>query len=323
MNLIIEKKITTKYTKVMLSESLYSIALYIYINKNNVRDTLFLLGDNINYNAVKEKLNNYIIYDKKLAYPKNSIDLFFLKNRIFTGNYRSISLFINGEYDFYGSDHVSLSPLLFSYNLFLIEDGLSNYTVYRCKRNIKYYIKKILGIPVYEKGYDPKTKKIYLTQICKIPQELNGKYEIIDRNHFLNSLGFLLGGVFFTEISDFGDVQLLITQPLSEDNFMTEIEKIIIYKSMINQKLRLVIKAHPREKTEYKKYFPNAIIIESQVLAESLFISDSIKEVKTIFSSAVINYPFHRKVKVYIKGTKFNDSLLNNFGCIDEKFINY
>ena len=323
MGIIIEKKITTGYDKVMLTESLYSLALYIYINDNKTADTLFLLGDVINNDKIKKKLENYIIYNPALAKPKNNIEVFLLSNGFLFGRYKEIHQYINyyKVNSFFGHDHLSISPMLYSKKMIIIEDGLSNYKEPKETTRFKSIVKKIFRIPIDVKGYDFRTEVIYLTGMSDISNKLSKKACLIDRMLFIISLSEILGGVFYYDLDLNGKCLLLITQPFSEDGFFNEENKIKLYKKMSNTKLTLIIKPHPRELTNYKKYFPEAIIIANEVLAESLLENDNIVEIRTVFSSAILNYPYTRSLKLYIRGSEFNSNLLDSFGCIPEKTI--
>ncbi|PKH58253.1 hypothetical protein CXF83_02165 [Shewanella sp. Choline-02u-19] len=65
---------------------------------------------------------------------------------------------------------------------------------------------------------------------------------------------------------------LLFTQPWSEDFAYTEAQKIRGYKMLIEElgmdELKLVIKPHPRETTDYNKYFPDSVILNSSFPSE-------------------------------------------------------
>ncbi|OBU32392.1 glycosyltransferase family 52 [Photobacterium phosphoreum] len=321
MDLIKEKKITKKYKNIMITQSLYSLALYIFVNKNLESDTLFLLGDNINYESIKMELSNFIIYDVRSAGPKNITEWMLLSKGVIFGRFKKINKYINVDTVIYGHDHISLSPLFFKREMIIIEDGLSNYTENYNDLTRNQKIKKILNIKFKTKGYSEATKIIYLTGMSKIPDELINKVRLVNRKDFIKGLKSILNGVFYSELKIKRKAQLLITQPLSEDNFISESQKILIYKKLIDKDLILIIKPHPRELTDYKKHFKNAIVINNEKLAESLFDNDNVTDIYTIFSSALISYPFERNVNVHIKGTMNNNSLISKVGFVEEQEI--
>jgi|TARA_Y100000294_G_C8547799_1_gene333951 hypothetical protein len=88
---------------------------------------------------------------------------------------------------------------------------------------------------------------------------------------------------------------LLITQPLSEDSFVSEEEKIELYKKILDEYTdgeKIYIKVHPREKTDYENVFnvdyqiiPRDFPIELFDLLPNVYFEKSI----TIWSGAVNN----------------------------------
>ena len=86
---------------------------------------------------------------------------------------------------------------------------------------------------------------------------------------------------------------LLITQPFSEDKFMSEEEKIELYKNIIKQYdfNEILIKPHPRETTNYNKIFPKIKVIRGNFPLEILMVLGvKFKEVVTVYSTAALNF---------------------------------
>ncbi|MBO7244563.1 MAG: hypothetical protein J6V53_04710 [Alphaproteobacteria bacterium] len=96
---------------------------------------------------------------------------------------------------------------------------------------------------------------------------------------------------------------ILITQPLSEDSIVSEEEKIQLYKSILsNYDLdQVVIKPHPREKTNWGEIFPNVPIITRQVPAELLSMMVKPKKVCTFYSTAAFSLCPPENVDIYSK----------------------
>lgn len=96
---------------------------------------------------------------------------------------------------------------------------------------------------------------------------------------------------------------ILITQPLSEDGIISEEEKIALYNSILtNYKMdEVVIKPHPREKTNWANIFPGTPIITRQVPAELLSMMVEPKNVCTFFSTAAFSLCPPEKVDIYSK----------------------
>ena len=96
---------------------------------------------------------------------------------------------------------------------------------------------------------------------------------------------------------------ILITQPLSEDNIISEEEKIALYNSILtNYNIdEVVIKPHPREKTDWAKIFPMVPIISRQIPAELLSMMMEPKNVCTFFSTAAFSLCPPERVDIYSK----------------------
>ncbi|PSU17625.1 hypothetical protein CTM96_21710, partial [Photobacterium phosphoreum] len=249
----------------------------------------------------------YVIYIRKL--PKN-----LLLKCLFYINYRIINHSIKNEFNkkdlkYFGVDHVFFADFLNRYEYILIEDGLLNY-IYNSKRKNRLYNFFISNNKTY--GRSDKCSKIYLTGIRKIPNEILNKVELlsIDKKDTLND--------YYGELIK--DSFILITQPLSEDGVITENEKIGIYKNIIlkynKDKKNIVIKPHPREKTDYSKLFKDTKVMNKNTPFE--YFSNTIaydNVVITLFSTAIYNICVREKIFV---GTKINNKILKYFGDISE-----
>lgn len=96
---------------------------------------------------------------------------------------------------------------------------------------------------------------------------------------------------------------ILITQPLSEDGIVSEDEKVALYKSILsNYDMNdVVIKPHPREKTNWAEIFPNTPIITRRVPAELLAMMVEPKNVCTFYSTAAFSLCDPEHVDIYSK----------------------
>lgn len=221
----------------------------------------------------------------------------------------------------YGADHLSHSLLfLKKCSFFLIEDGTENYHQKSYKRSWK---NKLFSIPKF--GMYKNVKRIYLTKRENIPDCIKSKVEYIS----IKDLWFkkteeekleilYLLGIDMKKIQLLiGEPFILFTQPLSEDYILTENEKIELYKSIIDKydASKLVIKPHPREKTDYSRIFPNVKVFDETYPSEVLDILEvKFSRVITLFSTAAFSYP---KEKVDFYGTKIHPKLLAKFGNIE------
>jgi hypothetical protein len=103
---------------------------------------------------------------------------------------------------------------------------------------------------------------------------------------------------------------LILTQPWSEDQIVSEITKIQYYKTIAQayeDNAQIVIKPHPRESTQYRQHFPFAIILPNQFPVEVLNYSDIVIDLGvTINSSALGNISCVRE-KIYLGTSNFRE----------------
>lgn len=97
---------------------------------------------------------------------------------------------------------------------------------------------------------------------------------------------------------------VLITQPLSEDNMLSESEKVDLYTRIINVygAENVVMKPHPREKTNWHTLFPDMPVIPRQIPVELLTKLVDLNRVATFFSTAAFGSVPDEKIDFYSEG---------------------
>lgn len=323
-------------------DTVYSLFLYLLIENKNINETFYFLGEGISEN-IRKNFKNYYLPKRKV--DKNKV-IDYIRMYRYYKNIRKILKDNNFfEKKIYLQDHLESSSFFLEnmQECILIEDGLLNYDknnllkVNNMKENLKY--KKIFkervikGITKKYKilGLSDKIKKVYLTGIAEIPDLIKDKVEIINLKEKWKQLSFKeqeeILRIFDLRNSDLIKWQklenriLLITQPLSEDGIISEKEKIEIYKEIVekNRSENIMIKPHPREKTNYKNIFPNIELIEGKFPLEILMLLGiNFKEVITIFSTAALN--FKGITNVNFIGTENNEHLKEKVGEIKKVY---
>ena len=280
--------------RVAFIENNYTLLIYLLIEIESKKDIILYKGNSIDTSS-KVKLWVFIL---KIIFKYDTV---------------------------YGVDHTFIgSKLLRAKNFILIEDGLMNYQEKK-QSKLKGYLKKILlKKPIL--GRAKNVKKIYLTGLAPIPKEIAHKVEIInlkelwdkktleEQNEILDIFSFDLN---IKEKIKGRDI-ILFTQPLSEDNVITEEEKLKIYSEIIKKypKKRLVIKTHPREKTNYKDIFKEYLILDNPFPFEILNLLDvKFNKAITLFSTAALG--LGEGVEVDFYGTEVHDKILERFGSCD------
>lgn len=96
---------------------------------------------------------------------------------------------------------------------------------------------------------------------------------------------------------------LVVTQPLSEDNMMAEADKIELYRRIISVygADQVIIKPHPREKTDWTTVFPEAPVIPKQVPMELLARLAKLERIATFFSTSAFGTLPDDRVDFYAK----------------------
>ncbi|MFM4943852.1 glycosyltransferase family 52 [Aeromonas bivalvium] len=293
------------FNNVLVVDSSYSLLIYLTIFNEKKDNTLYIVSDGI----CSEVRNNFkeVIYLQKGV--RGFIDL--LIKCVLNTKLRGV-LLNRSRCRFYGHDHLFFSPPFIS-RFTIIEDGLSNY----CCSNRKFPVSMLLPNKVPGDGNN--IERVLLSGIKDVPTEISNKVEYFSLKKSWDMLSVTyrdsINSLFsFDETElEFCDA-LLLTQPLSEDGFILESEKIEIYQDIINQfgNMKVVIKPHPREKTNYTEIMTGCVVVDGKYPAELICLnSKKINTVITIFSTSI--YSFSECRKVFI-GTERYPSLMNKVG---------
>lgn len=299
----------------------YSLMIYLLLTEVKIRKESIIILENIDiklpYRTIKIK--------NKL---KNRVSIYLYE--LFLNFCIKILILLKGKKNLvYGQDHTLIgNKLLEVGNFYLIEDGSMSYSFPKnikenlLKRKINYFMKRKEYL-----GVDSSVKKIYLTGLAPIPEEIIHKVEIInlkelwnkktleEQNEILDIFSFDL---YIKEKIKGRDI-ILFTQPLSEDNVIAEEEKVKIYSEIIKKypKERLVIKTHPREKTNYKDMFKEYLVLDNPFPFEILNLLDvKFSKAITLFSTAALG--LGEGVEVDFYGTEVHDKILERFGSCDD-----
>lgn len=273
-----------KYTQVCIIDSVYAILVFLLVKQCKIDDVLFIFWKNVPP-SVRKALSNNIVYNEPL--DPISKPLNFVSNVKCVFNFFKLFKKIDREnVQYCGQDHLPFSRLLLNFtnkSFIEYEDGYVNYT--KRQRPLKFrLIRKFLLSDTEEKfGHSSKVKKIYLTNptIDIVYGDIKPKIEWVDllelwkalpddkKNFICETFGLLNKPEDFNGIDTF-----IMTRPLSEDGECSEIEKVSKVKEAINllNSQNFVIKPHYRETTDYKNYFPNALVVKEKYPLELFFL---------------------------------------------------
>lgn len=312
-----------KYKQICCIDSIYSLLLYFLLFPNSKNATFFFVS-----NGIRENIRNKLPHIKYVHIPKsnNKFVLFIYHFYIYIVLFLYVKKHgLGREIPVYGHDFLKWTDFFVHYanNFVLIEDGVANYTCpiqfYNKYKQSIFYRFLVNTFPTFTLpfGLSNNVSKIYLTGILDVPDIIRNKVEIVSMNLLWERLSKeQKKDILNLYISNMNDIDylmstkrsvLLLTQCLSEDGRCTEQEKINLYRKMLNgySPEDIIIKTHPREKTNYKILFPKAYVVNSSIPFQllNLLLSLNIKTAITYSSTAI--YCLSDKIDKIV----FDDSL--------------
>lgn len=221
-----------------------------------------------------------------------------------------------------GSDS-SKSYFIYTYsknNIYMIEDGARTYT--KRQGYFEQFIKSYITKTPLGGGFDSEITRLYAQYPKKLPQELHAKAKELniqkEVDKFKQGLKDELFEVFLSKEHfkiDGTHLALILTQPISEDGLVLNEEvKISIYKDMISKvpsHLKVILKTHPRERTNYAKHFKNITVLPGLFPIELLSLHQNFyfDEGYTLFSTALSNLDIVNKR--YFVGKRYLDKFIS------------
>lgn len=308
---------------VCIVNTVYSFFLYLLlVDESEYKKTFFFCSEKFPL-EIRSKLNHY-------CFARLSSNIFvqiFMRIAI---NYLSYFCwpFLKTAKIYGGDNYYYSSGLIKNRSMILIEDGIWNYADHNKVIKFKYLRRLLFGKIVSQGawGRSDNVEKIILTGIKEIPESIKYKSEIISIEELWNnsSIGkktkiLEYFNFSYDEIKYVSKFKILVlTQPLSEDLLMPEYDKLNLYRKLLCDvigKEPILFKLHPRDKTDYRKYFSNIEIFDKPIPMEILSLFGiRFDKVYTIFSTAAKNLPY--KSEVHFLGTSCHYNLLKTYGDI-------
>jgi len=265
--------------------------------RNNVNHIFFPITVLLPYNSFSNIIINYIRIIQITFY------IYILRIKLFKKTRGHIV-------KSYGHGHLLFSFPLYEYkDSAIIEDGVGNYAELPKFKEYpplqKFLLAKLFGKHIrtmYDGfGTHPNVKEVYLTknkgysEYIKdkvIVKELDSLMKSIDDTH-KNKILKIFNADEINKMNIKKTDILLLTEPFSEGLELTIEEEIEIYKNIISQyeESQIIIKPHPRETKDYKKYFPNIRILTTPFPLELFkLMGITFNKILTIHSSAALNF---------------------------------
>ncbi|QFI54996.1 glycosyltransferase family 52 [Aeromonas simiae] len=273
-------------------DNIHGLMTYIFYMPTSIDSTVFIVSD-----GVPEKVCKKLKYYVKVPSFKNHNKALAILMRVamFFCCHIAVWLFFKkNNYKYVGHDHLFFSSPFLINGFILIEDGLANYVKNSERKNSLYNTtRQLFGYqPCF--GYDKRIKKIILTGLDITPLELQDKAEIINiASNWCNmgqSIRNMVYDIFNYEYVNLSDSVVILTQPLSENQIISEDKKIKIYKDIVNKYINevdgvnIVFKPHPREQTNYKNYF-DCEVLPNETPFQIILLNSTPKVIATLFSS--------------------------------------
>ncbi|GGJ88994.1 polysialyltransferase family glycosyltransferase [Parabacteroides faecis] len=327
---------------VCIVDTVYALLIYLLKSDiNDIHDTYFFVSEGI-HPSIQNNLTHKYIYKKKHL-PNLISEIYdLIRLRIF----KYIRWPFIKDSLIYSQDHLPYSiPLVGNKSYSYIEDAPYIYSIIKANNwldnkikywNDRYYIKKI-NLYIFGKTYK---KPVGLSNSCKeiilsvkdiAPFWTNKKITIIDIFKIWSNspeekkkLIYKIYNITNEDIEELKSKSIIIlTQRFVTDGILTEEEQIRIYKKIISyyDSNKILIKPHPRDKIDYKKYFNN-ISCFNKIIPSQLFDLLGIRFDKavTICTSAVFDFSY--KIEIDWFGSKIHPKIFDQEGEIDISQIN-
>ncbi len=276
------------FNQIFVANSAYSLFTYLLMFPDKTDDTLFVVGP-----AIKEARLPVKMW---LEFPSKEADIKDIEDMTYK-LMQDISGILEGKkIPCYGNANKANNPFVEAfierYPFYALSDGLSDYDLF----------------PTYYQ--DDRILKCYST--ADIIKDLNhDKLTKFDVQSLWNALSeerkTKIADIFNISAKDLSMAAsrsvVLITQPLSEDNMMSESDKAELYSRIVNNYgvENVVLKPHPREKTKWSDVFWDMPIIPRQIPVELLTKLVLLNRVATFFSTAAFGSVSDDKIDFYAK----------------------
>lgn len=186
----------------------------------------------------------------------------------------------------------------------------------------KLALKKMLGIPV-DYFQDDKLIAVYVQNPDLYDNRFGNKMHSFDLKELVrkSEIGIRAAELFVEEegvnaLKEANGKVIVFTQPLSEDGFITESQKIEMYKLICScfPKSQVLLKTHPRDTTSYSQI--DATVIYDSFPSEVFdILGISFSAAIGICTSAVNNVTANNKVNIndnFLKDTKFSEKMMKD-----------
>lgn len=322
------------YRNICLVDTPYALSIYLLqMSMEDIKKTLFFIGDSVNVDIAK-KLPHYVLVKNQSAQHD-------WKYMSWLRIYKYLKCFSYPFAKLYIQDHLYIaSQFIGPYKYINLCDAPDSYSLWeKCpyqpqrytqgtiKGKIKYYL---AHGKMYDMKYgcndqcvcrwittqkDQETMYIRDKEFLYIDASQLWKEADSEKKEFVENV-FGISDELLKQCQDIET--LILTQPFIEDCHLSDKEMYDIYAPYIVNKTNVVIKIHPRDKFAWKKYFPNAYVIDTYAPMQLLnYMGLCPKEAITVSSTAISAMP-EKTTKIFL-GSKVNEKVFNTLGDLFNK----
>lgn len=320
------------YSRVCIVATVYTLFLYLLYSKDDeIKNTFFFFGDGIPL-SVRKKFNHYFYLKRP---EKIWARRFF---RIFLNFFSHFRWSFLKSAKIYGQDHLWFSSgIIGKRDYVLLEDApfiMSRYYKSVLRKNemrnrtgMKGVLNCLLFGYIFRRrhGENNQCIEVILSQEDYSPilerklihirtlDELWRDSSTSKKNEIL-----LLFDISPEDIIFKGNKSIIVfTQPFSFDNCINEQEQVDLYRDILKNynKNEVLLKVHPRDNIDYRKYFPDIAIFDKPVPMQLFdLMGAKFKKAVTICSTAVLSFPY--EIEIDWIGTICNKTLFAFYGDI-------
>ena len=311
-------------SRIYIVGTVYSLFLYLLASdEKDIEKTFFFYGSGIKKRMLQKFPNKHYFNLSKHMWKKRLLRIYLrLFARLKWNFLKSLPIF--------AQDHLTFASSLIGKREYVyIEDGPNNvpnaYDTPLFKKHIKKgnKILKFLFGNVFLKPYgsNNQCKKMILTNHYKSDKEIMlidikqewEKASESKKNLILSVFDISFNDSIFTEKRPVA----LFTSPFVTDEIITEKEQIEIYESVLEKysQKEIVIKSHPRDNIDYKRYFPDIEVFSKPVPMQLLdCMGLRFEKAVTISSSSVLSIPY--PIDIEWIGNECHPNLLAEYGSV-------
>lgn len=289
--------------RVCVVDSAYSLLIYFLIStEEEINSTFYFWNYGIPEQVRKCYSNKSFFYN--IPPKRKGLFYFFMYYVVVPLRWPFL---LSDKISRWGHDHIEMSySIIRNFKINIIEDGIKNYYP---QLPFCYRYPRLKGF-LFGRSYINKAfcfehdwvQKEYLTGLMDAPSMHSDKLVQISISRLWKESTdkkkkYILD-VFGVDDSDIAILNkcdsILLTQPYSEDGFVSESAKIEYYRNKLSliEDSGIIIKPHPREKTQYELFFPNTPVFRKKIPLELLLLCGAkLKSAYTINTTAIYDFP--------------------------------